>query len=390
MSPGNFVLPGSLSLSELSDFANSTTDAFITNFHHFLPVTTSLMAQLSGYDVTLIALDPAATSYDNVIQALLQDSINIMVVITPYPEVATYLLNGVAQTPLMGEGRAWIYLQGQESLPTPMPQGVLVVELQDAEATNTLAFTSLLQSLDSTQYPGTGPSATAASASLLAYDAVFALADAIDYANAHLGGVSRQSISAALHALSTNVPFSGSLSFASNGFRNTQHAQILTAVATSTYEIAMTYNGTMTQLAPPVFPGPKLAAPDASIQHYGLAMLWALSGVPIVTSPFLDLCAEYILYRINHVPGLMPPNTWMDIFLLDDQGVPSRAVQNAISISQYGMISVIGDLTSTTTIAQQDVLSAFSIPQMSMTAADPTLSNKELYPTFLRDIPTSV
>jgi ABC-type branched-subunit amino acid transport system substrate-binding protein len=351
-------------------------------------VQSRLVQTLNGVTTTLIPVESDSSSISLAIRTLIRKSINIIVTIIPDDTAASLLYESAKQSPLMEAGRAWIHLIQGSTLPTFLPQGVITINAAAASSSNYTSFANKITSLDPQQYPGTGPSATVFEESLLTYDAIWTIAKSIEITQASTS-VTRASVSATMQTIST-YGLSGLIEFQSSGFRLTGNADIFVSNASGSLSRCMFHNGTLTTYFEPTFVGNSASVPDDQTDFMPLGAIWSLTGggFPVPPSAIAQL-AKYAVYRLNNNASALPPNTKISLLLYDDNNLPSLGVQSSIDVSQHGVIGVVGGLASAMTIVLQNVLSAYNIPQLAPSATVSQLSNKQLYPTFLRNCPPS-
>ena len=349
------------------------------------------MAQ-DGLNVTDLAVGFDAVSAEVLrsIQAIQRLSVNIVAVSMSDNTVISELFAQAESHGLLSPGRTWVLLE-RPFLPAPasLPQGVFVISSAEATISNITAFQTLLGGLDPVAYPGTGPGAPMQVGSLLAYDAVQVVASAILASTTP----TRASIVQKLSLLSYSG-FSGPISFfSSNGSRVVQFAEILTSNVTGDgYNLTMQYDGTsITVLEPPMFPGATYTVPDDQVDFLQVVTIWSLTGSVFtpISSPWAKNTILYAAQWANNIPGLLPPKTKLDMTVMDDTALPSVAVKYASSVVNSGPVAVIGGMTAALCISMQGALSASEIPLISSGISSAVLSDKVLYPTFMRLVPSS-
>jgi ABC-type branched-subunit amino acid transport system substrate-binding protein len=343
-----------------------------------------LIRALPGLDRYEFGLDPLAPTYSEILDELFRLSINVLVVVDSEQQVAERLFAEAVDMQLVVAGRAWIFMNDVAALPSWLPQGVLAIHEVDATPTNLTLFEDLVHGLDSTTYPGCGPSAPIFGGSLLVYDSVFTIAAAIQ--SSFPAVATRTAINSSL-AQTQRWGYSGFIEFNRDGFRKSSHVQLLAASNVSgTFDLCMAFELTLTTFQEPIWPGMTTATPDDQVDTIPIVLMLDFSGghsTPFETQALLN-AMRYAVYRMNDMPNFLPSNKRISPVLLDDQTKPSMAVLHSINVPLIGAAGVIGGMSSSISIVVQDVISAWKIPQISPSATAPQLSNKDLYPTFSR------
>jgi len=347
-------------------------------------VDVKLIRMLPGLDIHEYGLDPLASSYVEQLDELYRLSINVAIVVDPEGTVAQRLFAEAVQLQLLAAGRAWIFLNDQPSLPTWAPQGTLVIHEVDATPANLTLFRDLVHAQDPLLYPGMGPASPIFGGSLLVYDTVLAISEALQRGFPSI--ITRSMLNNSLSQLSI-WGYSGMIDFNSDGFRKTGHVQILTASNVSgVYDLSMAYEHSLTTIQEPLWPGHTTVVPDDQIDNIPIVLMLDFSGghsTPFDTEA-LYAAMKYAVYRLNDIPGFLPPSKKVCPVLLDDETKPSMAVLRSINVPHLGAAGVVGGMSSSISIVVQDVISAWNIPQISPSATAPQLSNKDVYPTFSR------
>jgi hypothetical protein len=83
----------------------------------------------------------------------------------------------------------------------------------------------------------------------------------------------------------------------------------------------------------------------------------------------------------------LPPGKKISLLMFEDSMSPSQAIQLTVPLPNYGVVGVLGPVTSSLSIAVQNVISRYNIPQIAPGATNPSLSFKSQYPTFMRTCP---
>ncbi|CAH2299122.1 vomeronasal type-2 receptor 26-like [Pelobates cultripes] len=111
------------------------------------------------------------------------------------------------------------------------------------------------------------------------------------------------------------------------------------------------------------------------------------------------LTSIFAIDEINNDPDILP-NVTLGYHVYDTCGDEKRAIQSVLQIlsgnasevpnyscqEQGKVAGFIGDLKSSTTISMAQILSMYGYTQISYGATDPLLSDKALYPYFLRTV----
>lgn len=278
------------------------------------------------------------------------------------------------------------------SIMANLSNGALLLDVVDANQTVRTAFSQRMASLGWSAY-----SQTLRHHAIHTYDAVMAIGRAIEASSVGGPPATRSAVTSALFS-SDYVGLSGNMSLDSRGFRLSGYLQELNnqyntsgasspssnstaslplmTVATWTYE-----QGILTTLTNTTYSGGTTKKPNADVTYYGIGLIdsYAL----INPTPLY----QYVVDLVNRDnANWMPTNTQLYLLPYDDGFTVTGAVQASLYEIDYAVTGVFGPLTSTLTLASQNVLGPFKIPQLSSTATNPSLSDKTSYPTFLRNI----
>jgi ABC-type branched-subunit amino acid transport system substrate-binding protein len=185
---------------------------------------------------------------------------------------------------------------------------------------------------------------------------------------------------------------SGRVQFDSTGFRTTQHSEVWNSLEDGSLSLSMTYNGSsISILSSPLFPGATNEIPDDQMDFIPISTIWSITSsvIPEIARPWTKNLVRYAAYWINAQPHYLPAKTKILIQINDDLGEPGLAVKYSMAAARIGAATVIGSLSSTMCQVVQNVVSAWGIPQVSTGTTSSALSNKALYPTFMRLVPSS-
>ena len=357
---------------------------------------------MPGLQLTSYGLDPLGGSYLKTVDAIFRNSINIVVVVDPEGTIAQSFFEQAVEAQLLVNGRAWIFISDLAEIPTWLPQGTISIQRTEAIPANITAFTDLIESENAQNYPGFGTDfARLYRGSLLTYDSIVAVAQAIDAArlvasDGGASGVSRKDLNTSLFRLgdtgasSSNsgyMPFSEAIAFDSTGYRTSGHIEMWTVTnVPAAPELSMTFDSQLKTVKAPIWPGHSTTVPNDQTDLIPIAFMLDFSGgnaTPFATLGLMN-AVQYAIARLNGIPNFLPPGKQLCPILLDDQTKPSVAVALAVDLPNLGVAGVIGGMSSSISIVVQDVISAWGIPQVSPSATAPQLSYKEQYPTFSR------
>lgn len=209
--------------------------------------------------------------------------------------------------------------------------------------------------------------------------------------NAAAGSVpSRMQIGTAMESMSYEG-WTGVMSFdASTGFRQHGHALVLSAGANSTYSALMSLDNTesnFTVIQPvPIWPGNTSRIPDDQIINLPIAVVMTVDSYPLPFNTTLRQFFSYAAAYINNVNyQYLPPRTQISLLIFPNSSA-SDIILSAVPLVNYGVIGVLGAVSSTSSMLVQNVVSKYGIPQISPAATSPALSTKSTYPTFLRTV----
>lgn len=209
--------------------------------------------------------------------------------------------------------------------------------------------------------------------------------------NAAAGSVpSRMQIGTVMENMS-HEGWTGVISFdAVTGFRQHGHALVLSAGTNSTYQIIMSLDNAeanFTVLQPiPTWPGNSVRVPDDQIVNLPIAVVMTVDSYPLPYNTTLRQFFSYAAAYINNPAyGYLPPRTQISLLIFPNSSA-SDVILSAVPLVNYGVIGVLGAVSSTSSILVQNVVSKWGIPQISPAATSPSLSIKSAYPTFMRTV----
>jgi ABC-type branched-subunit amino acid transport system substrate-binding protein len=320
-----------------------------------------------------------------VIQAIVRNSLNVVVFANrPTIQMTNLLSSPYTQRWLRNGSAAILYLNQVDTIPTFLPQGALAIHLIDATVDNTTAFMNKINAW------APGSASNLSKGTITMYDTIFTLGKAIESAvgfgpNAN---ISPGAINASLALIDYNG-FGGHIRFDNTGTRREQFSNVYNVQVPNTIpNISMRYDGDVLQerLAP-IFPGPRTTPPDDKLFNIPIVTLLALTGraIPAYAIPGYSAMYSFFVYWINQQPDMLPPNTKLLSFVIDNEDLPSNAVAEGNNAHMLGAAAIYGDFTPTMTAVIQSVVSSFGIPHMTNVPAA-FLSNKRFYPTSMRPI----
>ncbi|KAJ3302039.1 hypothetical protein HDV03_005471 [Kappamyces sp. JEL0829] len=88
--------------------------------------------------------------------------------------------------------------------------------------------------------------------------------------------------------------------------------------------------------------------------------------------------------------SLIDPNARLEVVFLNGHQSSSRTISNALSLTNSGVVAVIGSGFSSLTILSSLIFQTSNLPQCDGSATSPALSQKGIYPNFFRPVPTDV
>lgn len=190
---------------------------------------------------------------------------------------------------------------------------------------------------------------------------------------------------------STYEGWTGTLSFdGSTGFRIFGHSLILTAYINSTYEVTMTLDDeqqNFTIINPmPTWSGNTTTTPDDDTINLPIAVVMTVDSYRLPNATLRQFFSYAASYINRQAYGYLPPKTQISLLIFPNSSA-SDVILSAVPLVNYGVIGVLGAVSSTSSTLVQNVVSKFMIPQISPAATSPSLSNS---PTFLRTVPSDI
>jgi ABC-type branched-subunit amino acid transport system substrate-binding protein len=339
------------------------------------------VSSLPGLNTTVFTIPVDATSADAYLQTIVRLRSTVVAIANRQATIVGKLLNhGYMQLYTTATQAAMIYLNQLDYVPTFLPAGTLLIESLEATSEKQADFLTAIAETSLKR------------GSIFAYDAVHTIAQGIKIASGQ-GAVTRSSLNASIANLDFESDFSGRIRFGASGYRVDQTAHILVANSTATpgvLSLSMVYNGTLYDVAPPLWPGASMIPVDDQTIFIPMGTMMAFSSslIPSQVRIVLQRFFSYYTHWINKQPDLLPKNTKILNIVVDNFGIPSVATQYALLAPTIGSVCMFGDYTPTLTAVTQSIYSGFSIPHMSTTPSS-ILSNKQLFPTLTRAVSTS-
>lgn len=311
------------------------------------------------------------------LQSIVRDSVNVMMIVGS-AQTTIQAFADASEVLALGQGRYMLF----DGIPVDsiynLPNGSQVLDVVDANATMRASFLSMMTG-QTGFVPQTGLDALAPH-TIHVYDAVLAIARAIEVAEASSIPATRASVWQAL-SNSDYQGFSGDMVKDVQGFRQSGYARILN-VHDGNVIIPWTFEqGVATTLAPAVYLGDSYSVPKDQTIKIALAQLTSTLG----SASDMRIAIQFAMDLVNANTSVwMPPNNEIFLMPFNDAGSTNQIVQNAIQLQLYGVAGAIGPKTSSLAFAAEGVLGPDSIPTISTSATNGQLSNKALYPSFLR------
>jgi ABC-type branched-subunit amino acid transport system substrate-binding protein len=399
------------------------------------------LEQIPGLDAHMLAV--RVDEFDSEVEAeeahltaldlLMRESLNVIFV--SLPEESKQMLNLISDASkagMFGEGRAWVFLpqtfnwtSGTTALSASCPEPVsatcvevsspcamgkqevqkypdwsLLLKKIDAFPSNRTQLLSTILSLSPTTYPGTGPGSKLQRGSVQVVDGINVIAKAIETILDASSTVTRSLLNHTLVHMDADG-MSGRIRFTRDAggvwMRKEQNSEICSFNGTShKTEEAMWYhgatNGGMEERKQVVWPGETMEIPDDEVDFIQIGAIWSFtsSAIPEIAKEWMKNTLRYGAHWINeNSDKYLPEKTKLNLVVYDDFASTGLAAKYALETSRRGFSVILGGLTPAQTIALQGVLSGFNVPQISTGVTSTALSNKFLYPTFMRTVPSS-
>ena len=370
----------------------SATPRLLGHFFFFscLLVRNAILAIPNISITEIIETSYSTEDYLTISQPLINASTNIYIIIIPNPIyfkrfVATASVSGGYFT---GSKTFWYLNADVPTAKSTALQGGMIFGQTDGSPANVTAWAAK-----------TGITTTGAATT---YDAVWAIADAITRLKTANTAVTRAALVSELKNTNENR-FSGPFSFDSNGYREVQTYNISnifvkpTAASVATVVTGFTWDGTLHVGAPVRWPGSALTPTPGNILVYPVGFISAMydsyntmvandNVVPLTVTQH-RLLTRFAQALANSAV-LAPHSVQISVPPLNDNGTVAGAVRISTTISQTTYVGMIATWDSPNTRIIQGVLSAYSVPQLSYSATDPTLNSRTTYPTLVRVNPS--
>jgi ABC-type branched-subunit amino acid transport system substrate-binding protein len=314
-----------------------------------------------------------------------------------------FLYASEVATGLNGLTKAWIWMDVPDEFIPMIPYGALICRPTPANATEMEDFLTRLRASESNS------ALTLEKHSMYVYDAVMVAAKAIKNAG---GTPTASQVRDQLKTISYDG-VTGRIEFRPNGHRETQRYDILNQVPRANYTTANIFvpsitaalmgstrytqvsfvhdhNGLSEALIPPIWPGRTFDPTPGNITTWPIAFMSRLPATPTfgvpMTRPEMVAYGRWIMDFLNDRSGILPPYTRLSMPPIDDSGTAAGAVKSAATFQSFGFVGVVGSDTTEISVAIQNIISAFSIPQISHGGTGSLLSDKTEYPTFFRTV----
>jgi len=320
----------------------------------------------------------------------MRDSISVTIVAMSNCTLGSALIRGAAVSyGLYDTGAAWIVLASPSGYVDQLV-GTLFLEQLSILPPNVPSFLTLLSGL-----PGAYTSIAPHSPQL--NDAIQILGNAIF--SSSTSSVTRMNILTALNT-TDYTGLDGLIQFDATGFRNNSAFQLSNVMPVSGTVTGLSTNvthlydsGTYISLGVPVvFPGGVSAVPNSQANVFTIAsfvsfghQIWPDNTTNEVYGYFLD--AVNGVRNVSWQVPVMPSGSRLRTLFVNTPTVMSELIPSVAALINSGIVGGCISTDSTTTILVENILSPYSIPLLSSAASSPMLSNKTLYPTFLRSIP---
>jgi ABC-type branched-subunit amino acid transport system substrate-binding protein len=194
--------------------------------------------------------------------------------------------------------------------------------------------------------------------------------------------------------------YSGPLAFNAARYRSIQTYNVSNVALTTpvrTVRSVFTWNGALTSTFPTInFPGP------TTIPTPGNVTLWPVGFISSMFDSYASMIGNntivplnvtahrsFVRYAVKRVNDLiMPIDSKISTPPLNDNGTINGAVRIASTVASDTYVAMVATWDSSNSKIIQGILSAYDVPQLSYSASDPSLSNKQIYPTLLRVNPS--
>lgn len=333
-------------------------------------------------------------------QPLINASTNIYIIIIPQGQYLTRFVDtaSLSQGFFIGS-KAFFYMNADVAVANQKAmQGGIIFSQTNGSPTNVTAWTARAEN-NVDGYQLTGAATT--------YDTVIAIAKAIRRRAVATGArVLSQDLITELASTNENG-YSGPLSYDANRYRAVQtynFTNIFTKNANTgvtTLRTAFTWDGALRATVPAaanlMWPGNSQTPTGDRIMVYPVAfissmfetyaqMLAADVIVPVNASLHRSM-TRFAQVTVNNLV-LKEFNVQISVPPLNDNGTVAGAVRISTTIASTTYVAMIATWDSPNTRIIQGVLSAYGVPQISYSATDPALSNKAIYPTHVRVVPS--
>jgi ABC-type branched-subunit amino acid transport system substrate-binding protein len=292
------------------------------------------------------------------------------------------------------DGNAWIVVgvdPKDVDIFTAVPAGTLFVSELEIARANFPSFKQKLASL-----PGSSGSVESQSAHIL--DSIKVIGSAIKTAKS--SSVTRTNVRNII-ASSTFSGVSGTIEFESVlGFRKGSWAEVINTVPqgsnNKSYTTVFSWDGANNDLSSTdtqvVFPGPSLLPPTSTEVIYNL--VWLIKDTDVgLPSAEIPAILQYGTDVVNNVSNAtydaprLPRGHRMRMVTIQLGPTETTAIPATIPMPSYGVIGALTSGVSSMAELIQNLLSPYGVVHFGSTETAPALSNKEEYPTFLRNVP---
>jgi ABC-type branched-subunit amino acid transport system substrate-binding protein/uncharacterized membrane protein YgcG len=333
-----------------------------------------------------IALPEAGASLTSVMEALISQNVHVVMILSGEEATFHSVLQAADRNNLLTPGKGWLCFSPIDHLHLhDLPAGVMVVHESEAPPDRLAAFEDLVHSLDPATYPGTGPTAELHEISILGYDTFNLVAAAIEAVKEASLPVTRANFLAQLRTILYQGS-SGAIAFDSYGSRKygTVNFDVSVGIANE-LQTFLSFNGTIQSRFAPIWPGGSTTPPNTELQKLPITVLSQMDhGLqdPTLVAPTIK-AYSYAISRLNSL-GVIPTGYQVVPYVYDHMDSSLSAVSTAASTLRIGAVAAIGSSVSRLSVLAQAILGGTKIPQISHSTTEPDLSEKELFPTFMR------
>lgn len=314
-----------------------------------------------------------------------------------------FLYASEVATGLNGLTKAWLWMNVPEESIKGIPHGNFIYRPSPGSPESVGNFTENLRTFTS------NPTLVLQKDSMFVYDAVMMAASAIR-GGATTSTALRDSLRTMVYEGAT-----GSISYDASGHRKHQRFEILNQVPRANYSATIPnpynpystlsvlgttrytqpaflhdHNGLTVNGPAPIWPGFTYTPTPGNFTTWPIAFMSRLPSVPTYGVPMtrgdMILYGRWIMDFLNERSGFLPPFTRLSMPPIDDSGTAAGAVRSAAIFPTFGFVGVVGSDTTEISVAIQNIVSAYSMPQISHGGTASFLSDKTDYPSFFRTV----